>query len=186
MKAPPGLLKDAVKMARQLEVIQKDPNKVNSAEAAITEVQEAAGTKEDASVDQQIEALSASFQQLLQRRNNQRGGQRGRGGRGGRGQRGGRGGAQSNKTGYNTCRFCKKTGHLQKVCNARIKAGAPEVDDKGQPYRTGQNEIDDDQDQQETLEAVQGSIAHTNFVNNPWSQTAAGWQGWEANKADFC
>ena len=34
------------------------------------------------------------------------------------------------------CRFCKKTGHLQRFCYDRKKKGAPCVDEKGVPYKT--------------------------------------------------
>ncbi len=64
---------------------------------------------------------------LLKKRNGANGkGGRGaangnRGGRGGRGRGAPRGGGAANGSGsYNVCRYCKKPGHLQKVCNARI------------------------------------------------------------------
>ena len=33
------------------------------------------------------------------------------------------------------CRFCKKPGHIQKDCPARLRANAPMVDANGKPYR---------------------------------------------------
>ena len=32
------------------------------------------------------------------------------------------------------CRFCKKPGHVQKDCHARLRANAPMVDANGKPY----------------------------------------------------
>ena len=120
----------------------------------------------DAALDAKIEALSASFQALLKRRNGNNSSRGGRGngnsqrGRGGRG-RGGRGG---NTTGYNVCRYCKKPGHLQKVCNSRIKAGAPEVDAQGKPY-TNATELEEGG----PTDGAAGSLDYS----NPWLQQPA-------------
>ena len=35
---------------------------------------------------------------------------------------------------FGKCRYCKKPGHLQKNCSARINARAPMVDKDGKPY----------------------------------------------------
>ena len=40
----------------------------------------------------------------------------------------------TNGTTFGKCRFCKKPGHLQKYCSARIAARAPMVDKDGKPY----------------------------------------------------
>jgi hypothetical protein len=49
----------------------------------------------------------------------------------------GNNGDQKKKTPFNgQCRFCKKTGHLQRYCYDRKKKGAPCVDEKGVPYKT--------------------------------------------------
>jgi hypothetical protein len=47
-----------------------------------------------------------------------------------------RNGGNQNRSRTNlTCRFCKKSGHLQKDCHTRIRSGAPMVDAQGKPYR---------------------------------------------------
>ena len=158
MKTPPANLNAAIKMARSLEKIHTKP------EATVTEVQQHhLELHQDAKLDADIEALSAQFQALLKRRNgNQQNGNRGNRGNsnGSRGNRGrGRGGRGNGATGYNVCRYCKKPGHLQKVCNSRIKAGAPEVDANGKPY-THANEVE-----QETEDHDNGNLDH-----NPWLQ----------------
>ena len=40
------------------------------------------------------------------------------------------------------CRFCKKSGHMQKDCFARKKANAPMVDKDGKPYEKRVNAVD--------------------------------------------
>ena len=157
MKTPPANLNAAIKMARALEKIHTKP------EAAISEMQQQhLEPQSDAKLDADIEALSAQFQALLKRRNgNHNNGHRGnRGNNGSRGNRGrGRGGRGNGATGYNVCRYFKKPGHLQKVCNSRIKAGATEVDANGKPY-THANELEQEADDQDN-----GNPDH-----NPWLQ----------------
>jgi hypothetical protein len=53
------------------------------------------------------------------------------------------------------------------VCNSRIRAGAPEVDDKGKPYAKYVHEVEQEEEQQQQQQyQEQGSIA-ANF--NPWA-----------------
>jgi hypothetical protein len=137
LKALPTDLNAAIKQARQFEkIILKQEN----TSASVSAIQlESAGGQDD--VDSEIAALSAQFQALLKKRNGSNG-QGGRGatngnsgGRGGRGRGAPRGGANNNgANSYNVCQYCKKPGHLQKVCNSRIKAGAPQVDANCKPY----------------------------------------------------
>ncbi|EFX62556.1 hypothetical protein DAPPUDRAFT_270216 [Daphnia pulex] len=172
MKAPPTDLNAAIKAARQLEKIHTKPE---NGHATVSEIGQSNPQASADDVDQQIEALSAQFQALLKRRqaNSGRGGRGGRGrgsqGRGGRGR--GRGQAQGNNgassSSYNTCRYCKKPGHLQKVCNSRIRAGAPEVDAQGKPYSHG-NEMDQED------EDYQGDMSN----GNPWGQQQQQQQDW--------
>ena len=177
MKTPPATLNATIKMARSLEKIHA---KSDHAHAAVSEVQQHSqqpqhpNNAENASLDAEIEALSAQFQALLKRRNGNGNGNRPARGNGQvqRGQRGrGRGGRGGNATGYNVCRYCKKPGHLQKVCNSRIKAGAPEVDAQGKPY-THANELDED------------NGAHTDTLphlqHNPWTQAQPPTFNWES------
>jgi hypothetical protein len=176
MKAPPATLMEAVKAARHLEKIKQDPKSTATVSAIDTK---------DANdeFDPQIEALSTSFKSWLQ---NKRGASRGRGrGRGngnnrGSGRSNSNGNAQrndSNSNSYNTCRYCKKPGHLQKVCNSRIRAGAPEVDQRGKPQAKYVNELDDDNQADEDHQE-QGSIA----AFNPWAYYEQG----HLNNPDFC
>jgi hypothetical protein len=166
MKAPPATLNAAIKMARSLEKIQLKTDHAPN-HAAVTEVQPLTQPQgHDAALDAEIEALSASFQALLKRRNGNNSSRGGRGnGNNQRGQRGrGRGGRGGNTTGYNVCRYCKKPGHLQKVCNSRIKAGAPEVDAQGKPY-TNASELEDGG-------PTDGAGAPLDY-SNPWLQQPA-------------
>ncbi len=167
MNNPPATLMEAVKAARHLEKIKQDP-KSTAAVSAITN-----NANDD--FDPQIEALSTSFKSWLQ---NKRGASRGRGrGRGNNNNRGsGRGNNNSQRNNnssnsYNTCRYCKKPGHLQKVCNSRIRAGAPEVDQKGKPYAKYVNEVNEDNQTQGSIQAF-----------NPWAYYEQG----HLNNPDFC
>jgi hypothetical protein len=163
LKAPPTDLNTAIKQARQLEKIVLKPENTSASVSAIQ--QEATGGYDE--VDAEIVALSAQFQALLKKCNgaNSRGGRGAangnRGGRGGRGRGAPRGrGAANGASSYNVCRYCKKQGHLQKVCNSRIKAGAPQVDASGKPYTYAQEMEEEDQG---TEVAAAGSVA------NPWA-----------------
>lgn len=169
MKTPPNTLMDAVKAARHLEKITSEPkhNGSNGKSAAVSAVT----VKDENEFDQQIEALSTSFKSWLSSRGRNNNRARGRGNRGGRG---GRGGATTN----GACRYCKKPGHMQKVCNARIRAGAPEVDEKGKPYAKYVQELDGEDDEQQQQAMEQGSIS-ANF--NPWANARAAL--WDQ---DFC
>ena len=163
MKAPPALLNAAIKMARSLEKIQLK-NDSGHAHATVSELQpHQQQHSNDNTLDAESEALSTKFQTLLNRRNgtnvqcgglgngnNQRGQGRGHGGRG------------SNTTGYNVCRYCKTPGHLQKVCNSRIKVGVLEVETQGKPY-THANELDNGN-------TTDGAGAAAGHVSNPWQQ----------------
>ena len=72
--------------------------------------------------------------------------------------------------GYNVCRYCKKPGHLQKICNSRIKAGALEVDAQGIPYMHT-NELDPE----DGAEAAGSTLQH----QNPWHQQQQQLFNWE-------
>jgi hypothetical protein len=174
MKAPPTDLNTAIKAARQLEKIHAKPE---NRHATVSEIGQSSSQASADNVEQQIEALSAQFQALLKRRqaSNGRGGRgsrgrgsQGRGGRSrGRGQTQGTNGTSSGS--YNTCRYCKKPGHLQKVCNSRIRAGAPEVDAQGKPYSHG-NEMDHED----------GDYEGDTSKGNPWEQQQQDQHGWDA------
>lgn len=177
MKTPPATLNATIKMARSLEKIHA---KSDHSHAAVSEVQHQSqqpqhhNNADNNLLDAEIEALSAQFQALLKRRNgNGNGNKMARGnGQAQRGQRGrGRGGRGGNSTGYNVCRYCKKPGHLQKVCNSRIKAGAPEVDAQGKPY-THANELDEDNG---TTADGQPHPQH-----NPWASSQPPTFNWES------
>ena len=163
MKAPPATLNAAIKMARSLEKIQV---KSDSPHATISEIQPQPQQHiNNASLDAEIKALSTKFQALLNRRN---GSSSNRGSCGnGNNQRGrgrGRRGCGGNTTGYGVCRYCKKPGHLQKFCNSRIKAGAPEVNAQGKPY-TNTSKLEDGG-------PIDGATGPTDN-NNPWLQQPA-------------
>ena len=178
LKAPPTDLNTAIKQARQLEKIILKPENTSASVSAIQ--QEATGGYEE--VDAEIAALSAQFQALLKKRNgaNGRGGRGAangnRGGRGGRGRGAPRGGGAANGSGtYNVCRYCKKPGHLQKVCNSRIKAGAPQVDAAGKPYTYAQEMEEDEQGNEG---------AATGGAANPWAPQLSEWESMQ--EVDFC
>ena len=178
LKAPPTDLNAAIKQARQLEKIVLKPENTS---ASVSELhQDATGHSDD--VDAEIAALSAQFQALIKKRNgaNGRGGRGAangnRGGRGGRGRGAPRGGGTaSGNSSYNVCRYCKKPGHLQKVCNSRIKAGAPQVDLNGKPYTYAQEM---EEDEQGTEGGATGGTA------NPWAAPSFQWDS--VQELDFC
>ncbi len=60
-------------------------------------------------------------------------------------------------------------GHLQKVCNSRIRAGVPEVDAQGKPYSHG-NEMDPED------EDYEGDTSK----GNPWEHQQQDQHGWDA------
>ena len=178
LKAPPTDLNAAIKQARQLEKIVLKPENTS---ASVSELQQEATGHHD-NVDAEIAALSAQFQALIKKRNgaNGRGGRGAangnRGGRGGRGRGAPRGGGAANgNSSYNVCRYCKKPGHLQKVCNARIKAGAPQVDLNGKPYTYAQEM---EEDEQGTESGAAGGTA------NPWASPSFEWDS--VQELDFC
>jgi len=178
LKAPPTDLNAAIKQARQLEKIVLKPENTS---ASVSELQQEASGHHD-TIDAEIAALSAQFQALIKKRNgaNGRGGRGAangnRGGRGGRGRGAPRGGGAANgNSSYNVCRYCKKPGHLQKVCNSRIKAGAPQVDLNGKPYVYGQ-EVEEDEQTSESG-AAGGSA-------NPWATPSFEWDS--VQELDFC
>jgi hypothetical protein len=72
-------------------------------------------------------------------------------------------GDQKKKQPFNgQCRFCKKTGHLQRYCYDRKKKGAPCVDEKGVPYKTQYaNTVEEDKKSQ--LDEACQSIGSLNF-----------------------
>jgi hypothetical protein len=174
MKNPPATLCDAVKAARHLERISMEP-KSNGKTVAVQAVDYDATPD----VDKQIEALSASFKTWLSSRGRNNGNNNNTNGRArGRGQqRGGRGARGASSATSATCRYCKKPGHLQKYCNARIRAGAPEVDEKGKPYAKYLNEMEGEEEEMQQQQHEQGSISASHF--NPWATQNI----WEQ---DFC
>ena len=178
LKAPPTDLNAAIKQARQLEKIVLKPENTS---ASVSELQQETTGLHD-NVDAEIAALSAQFQALIKKRNgaNGRGGRGAangnRGGRGGRGRGAPRGGGAANgNSSYNVCRYCKKPGHLQKVCNSRIKAGAPQVDLNGKPYTYAQEM---EEDEQGTESGAAGGTA------NPWASPSFEWDS--VQELDFC
>ncbi len=178
LKAPPTDLNAAIKQARQLEKIVLKPENTS---ASVSELQQESTGHHD-NVDAEIAALSAQFQALIKKRNgaNGRGGRGAangnRGGRGGRGRGAPRGGGAANgNSSYNVCRYCKKPGHLQKVCNSRIKAGAPQVDLNGKPYTYAQEM---EEDEQGTESGAAGGTA------NPWASPSFEWDS--VQELDFC
>ena len=173
MKMPPATLNTTIKMARTLEKIHL---KSDTAHTTVSEVQHQqqhhATANDNQTTNVEIEALSAQFQALLKRRNGNNKGSRGNGNNFQRGSRGrGRGGQGGNTTGYNVCRYCEKPGHLQKVCNSRIKAGAPEVDAQGKPYMQA-NELD--------LEDAPDAAGPTHHLQNLWQQQQHQQFNWES------
>jgi hypothetical protein len=115
-------------------------------------------------IDQLIKALLAQFQTLLKPK--QAG--NGCGGRGGsgqgmhcRGQGQARGKSSPGSSSYS--RYCKKPGHVQRVCSARIKVGAPEVSAQGKPYsRSSELEQEEDNNGEGTTSNPWGQQQHLN------------------------
>jgi hypothetical protein len=177
LKAPPTDLNAAIKQARQLEKIVLKPENTSALVSAIR--LEAAGGHDD--VDAEIVALAAQFQALLKKRNGANGqGGRGaangnHGGRGGRGHGAPRGGATNGTSSYNVCRYCKKAGHLQKVCNLHIKAGAPQVDAYSKPYTYAQ-------EMEEDAEGAEAAAAGD--AGKPWAPQNYDWESMQ--EVDFC
>jgi hypothetical protein len=76
--------------------------------------------------------------------------------------------ASSNTTGGNPmkCRYCKKTGHLQKVCFSRIRNNAPMVDKDGKPYRVNAVNQDAGGESANDANAAAASISTVSAVNH--------------------
>lgn len=74
----------------------------------------------------------------------------------------GQAGDQKRRAFAGQCRYCKKTGHLQRFCYDRKKKGAPCVDDKGVPYKTQYANAVEDEKKSPLDEACQ-SISTLNF-----------------------
>jgi len=148
MKAPPVTLYAAFQGAVALEKIHMEPRKSNG---GVHEVDEDGDVDEvdQEGEDAEIEALSAKLKALKKKKN---------GGRNGQGKRRypqNQQQQQQQKTPSSTeekdrCRFCKKTGHKQASCFARIKAGAAMVDRNGKPFTSqGVHQITGQQMQQQ-------------------------------------
>jgi hypothetical protein len=139
LKTPPATLYEAFQQAVTLERIQLEPRK--TPQTTVAEVDQEQDSHSDADEEAQIAELSNALKKLKAKR------AQSSNSRNGRNTTQQRAGATLNPN-YNKCRYCKKVGHIQKVCNARIKAGAPMVDKDGKPYRTI-NEVADSHAQQQ-------------------------------------
>jgi hypothetical protein len=142
LKTPPATLYEAFQQAVTLERIQLEPRK--TPQTNIAPVDDEANDGSDNEDEERIAALSAALNKLKHKRtqsynNNNKSQQRAAGANKS---------APNSNPNYNKCRYCKKIGHLQKVCNTRIKAGAPMVDKDGKPYRVI-NEVTDTPQQQQ-------------------------------------
>lgn len=67
---------------------------------------------------------------------------------------------KSGEEGSLKCRYCKKPGHLQQRCFARIKAGAPCVDANGKPYGRSKGRTNA---MVEKITTVEASMANLNW-----------------------
>lgn len=126
LKNPPATLYDAFQQAVTLERIQLEPRKTpQTTVAPVSENDEDSDNEEEARIAELSNALKKLKAKRAQNSSN----------KGARAPSQPKSNANSNPN-YNKCRYCKKVGHLQKVCNSRIKAGAPMVDKEGKPYRS--------------------------------------------------
>ena len=118
MEANKDTLRESVSLAVELETIHSE-RRIRTV-AAVEEPQDEADPDLD---DEDLETINAIRQKYGKppiRRHFQRNGPSS--------------GPSSNGFTFGKCRFCKKPGHLQKVCPARIAARAPMVDKNGKPY----------------------------------------------------
>ena len=135
LKNPPATLYDAFQQAVTLERIQLEPRKTPQTTVAPVETdnEQDSDNEEEARIAELSNALKKLKAKRAQSSNN----------KGARNSSQTKTNANANSNpNYNKCRYCKKVGHLQKVCNTRIKAGAPMVDKEGKPYRSV-NEVAD-------------------------------------------
>ena len=143
LKAPPATLYDAFNHAVTLERIHTEPKK--APQQAVAPVDEQSDIPSDEE-DPQIAELSHKLKMLKQKRN------KAQGATGNPNRQQSRTGQQQQQRAsndYNKCRYCKKPGHLQKVCNSRLKSGAPMVDKDGNPYKSVQDIGQQQQQQQQ-------------------------------------
>ena len=121
MEANKDTLRESVTLALELETIHSE-RRVRTVAAVTEDVQEEAEHDFD---DEELEAVNA-----IRQRNGKPPFRR-RFQRSGPSSNAATAGSNSN---FGKCRYCKKPGHLQKNCSARINARAPMVDKDGKPY----------------------------------------------------
>ena len=133
LKNPPATLYEAFQQAVTLERIQLEPRKTpQTTVAPVTTDNEDSENDEEARISELSNALKKLKAKRAQTTN-----------KSARTNTPAKSNTNANPN-YNKCRYCKKVGHLQKVCNSRLKAGAPMVDKDGKPYRTV-NELSESQ-----------------------------------------
>ena len=127
MEANKDTIRESVKLANELETIHLEKRRVAVAaiDTSIEETAVNAVAAEDDLDDEEFSAVNA-----IRQRNGKAPFRRAFPRNGGAPQNG-----ASNGTFGGKCRYCKKPGHIQKFCQARIKARAPMVDKDGKPFQ---------------------------------------------------
>jgi len=130
MEAGKDTLQESMTLANELEVIHQDKRR-GQVHAIIQEEDEGATVNEDDFNEEEIAAINAIRQRYGKpafrpgfKRN--------------------QGNVNSNNKKTVVCRWCKKTGHMQKECRSRIKANGKMVDANGKPYEKKINAVNDE------------------------------------------
>ena len=123
MEAGKATLHESMRYAQEMEIIQHDKRgrAVAAVAAANTSDQPVADEEEEDFTEEELKAVNAirfrqgkpPFRPNFRRFN---------------------GNGNNGKSKTVVCRFCKKQGHIQKECRARLRANAPMVDANGKPY----------------------------------------------------
>ena len=151
MEANKATLRESVALAIELETIHSDRRPRAVAVAAIADGEEDEGeAAPEGLTDEEFAAINA-----IRRRDGKP-----------PFRRFGRGSNGTTPKFSGNCRYCKKPGHMQKQCRARITARAPMVDKDGKPFRRNVSAVTEDPTAVTSVPAASGDRANNDSAMN--------------------